>query len=108
LLFFLTALTDQAISKVFLPLPPADPDFLDRVNGGNPDLAFQRKEGNPMPSCHEMRMGEVYACPECGLELKVVKECKDAGTSAEDCACHVEGDPCTFSCCGGDMVKKGS
>ena len=38
-------------------------------------------------NCHEMKMGEVYACEDCGLELKVVKECRSCGTPAEDCKC---------------------
>ena len=59
-----------------------------------------------MPSCHDMKKGEIYVCKDCGLELQVVRECKDAGSPAEDCACHAEGNPCTFSCCGGDLVKK--
>jgi predicted SprT family Zn-dependent metalloprotease len=33
-----------------------------------------------MTNCHEMKKGEVYVCSECGLELQVVKECKDSGT----------------------------
>ncbi len=28
-----------------------------------------------MASCHEMKMGQVYVCEGCGLELQVVKEC---------------------------------
>jgi hypothetical protein len=59
-----------------------------------------------MPSCHDMKKGEVYICKDCGLELQVVKECKDAGTPAEACACHTDAGPCTFSCCGADLVKK--
>jgi predicted nucleic acid-binding Zn ribbon protein len=59
-----------------------------------------------MPSCHDMRKGDVYVCEECGLELEVIKECKDAGTPAEDCGCHPSADPCTFSCCGMEMVKQ--
>lgn len=59
-----------------------------------------------MPSCHDMKTGEVYTCSDCGIELKVVKECKDAGTPAESCDCHTTADPCTFSCCGKELVKK--
>lgn len=59
-----------------------------------------------MPSCHDMKKGEIYRCPDCGIELQVVNECKDAGTPAEDCACHTKAGPCTFSCCGGELVKK--
>jgi hypothetical protein len=53
-----------------------------------------------------MKKGEVYICEDCGLELQVLKECKDAGTPAEECACHATADPCTMSCCGKDLVKK--
>jgi hypothetical protein len=54
-----------------------------------------------------MKKGEVYVCDDCGLELQVVKECNDAGTPAEECACHAGGaDPCTFSCCGKELRLK--
>lgn len=48
-----------------------------------------------MPNCHEMKTGQVYVCEGCGLELKVVGECKDCGEPAEECSCG----PCTFVCC---------
>jgi len=64
------------------------------------------EEGVKMTSCHEMKEGEIYVCESCGLELKVVRECSDAGTSADDCGCHDKHDPCTFSCCGGSLKKK--
>ncbi len=59
-----------------------------------------------MPSCHDMKKGEIYVCKDCGLELQVVKECKDAGTPAEECACHTDSGPCSFSCCGAELAKK--
>jgi hypothetical protein len=63
--------------------------------------------GIPMPSCNEMKKGEVYACGECGLELKVVKECKDAAENAETCACCGEEDICCdITCCGEPLVIK--
>ncbi len=31
-----------------------------------------------MPACTEMKRGQVYACKECGLQLKVIKECSCA------------------------------
>ena len=65
-----------------------------------------RKEVSEMANCHEMKAGEVYVCRECGIELQVVKECKDVGTPAEQCGCHATADPCTFSCCGKELVKK--
>jgi hypothetical protein len=61
-----------------------------------------------MTTCHDMKKGDIFVCTDCGLELEVIKECKEAGTPAEDCACHVEGNPCTFSCCGQDLVKRAS
>ena len=59
-----------------------------------------------MPNCHEMRKGESYVCEKCGLEIQVIKECRDAGTPADDCKCHGDADPCTFSCCGDPLTKK--
>jgi len=59
-----------------------------------------------MLSCHNMKKGEIYVCEDCGLELQVVKECKDVDTPAEECSCHPKADACTFSCCGKDLVKK--
>jgi len=52
-----------------------------------------------MASCHEMKLGQVYVCEECGLELKVVKECTDH-ESEEACACEMESG---FQCCGGPL-----
>jgi hypothetical protein len=48
-----------------------------------------------MADCHEMRKGQVYMCEECGLELQVVAECKDAGTPSEKC----QHNSCDFACC---------
>jgi hypothetical protein len=63
-----------------------------------------------MTNCHEMRNGETYHCPDCGLELQVVKECRDVGKPAEDCGCHKEDtssdQACTLTCCGKPLVKK--
>jgi hypothetical protein len=56
-----------------------------------------------MPNCHEMELGQVYVCEDCGLELEVVKECVECGTSAAECACE---EPCVFSYCGEDMQLK--
>lgn len=56
-----------------------------------------------MPNCHEMKLGQVYVCEDCGLELEVVKECVECGTDAAECACE---EPCVFSCCGEDMKLK--
>lgn len=56
-----------------------------------------------MASCNEMRKGEVYACEDCGLELEVIKECKEAGTASETSQCA----PCPIMCCGEELKKKG-
>ena len=49
-----------------------------------------------MANCHEMELGDIYVCENCGLELQVAKECKEFGTPHEQCECS----PCTFVCCG--------
>lgn len=59
-----------------------------------------------MANCHEMKNGEIYVCKDCGLELKVVKECRDAGKPAEACECHHDGTSCVLTCCGESLVKK--
>jgi hypothetical protein len=56
-----------------------------------------------MISCHEMRLGQVYVCNECGLELKVVKECREVGIPEEDCSCGEHGG---FECCGETLKLK--
>ncbi|UCF04212.1 MAG: hypothetical protein JSV33_09685 [bacterium] len=56
-----------------------------------------------MPHCHEMKVGQVYACGECGIELQVVKECTECGTSEDEC-CH---ETCEFVCCDKPLVLKG-
>ncbi len=62
-----------------------------------------------MPTCHDMRKGESYYCPECGIELLVTVECKDVGKAASDCSC-LEDDPiqvcCAFNCCGKPLEKR--
>ena len=58
-----------------------------------------------MPSCHDMKLGEVYVCEDCGLELQVVKECDACGEPAEECECA---EHCSFECCGEPMKLKSS
>jgi len=53
-----------------------------------------------------MKKGEVYTCPDCGIELQVIKECRDAGKPADDCGCHDDDEPCGFTCCGEALVLK--
>ena len=55
-----------------------------------------------MPSCHDMKIDDVYMCEDCGMELKVVKQCDESEVPADECGC----DPCTFVCCGTEIVKK--
>ena len=56
-----------------------------------------------MPSCHDMKLGQVYVCEACGLELEVVKECDECGQDAAECECV---EHCTFSCCGEPLKLK--
>ena len=57
-----------------------------------------------MAQCNEMKKGDIYSCPECGIALQVVEECRDA--SKESCGCKPPTDECTFSCCGKVLVKQ--
>jgi len=57
-----------------------------------------------MAHCHDMKKGEIYMCSDCGLELQVVKECREADEPAESCSCT----PCQFVCCGEELMKKQS
>jgi len=49
-----------------------------------------------------MKLGQVYVCKNCSLELKVVKECEECGTEEEG-TCG----PCGFTCCGQPLKLKG-
>ena len=55
-----------------------------------------------MLSCHDMKKDQVYVCESCGIELKVLKECKNAGI-AEDQHDH---ECCNFVCCEKEMTLK--
>jgi hypothetical protein len=55
-----------------------------------------------MTTCHDMRVGQVYVCEGCGLELEVVSECDECGTDPESCECP----PCQFICCGEALELK--
>lgn len=59
-----------------------------------------------MPNCHEMKNGDIYICEDCGMEIKVIKQCKDYGTPADNCTCATSKNHCALSCCGKDLVKK--
>lgn len=56
-----------------------------------------------MPSCHDMKLGQVYVCEGCGLELEVVQECDECGEEAGECTCI---EHCSFECCGQEMKLK--
>jgi len=58
-----------------------------------------------MPTCHEMKKGDIFVCEGCGLKLQVIEECKEVGLPSEECCCHPDAEDCTFSCCGKAMVK---
>jgi hypothetical protein len=51
-------------------------------------------------SCNDMKVGEIWACADCGLELQVVKACSDEGEGA----CCSE--RCEFTCCGEPLRRK--
>jgi hypothetical protein len=34
-----------------------------------------------MPSCEDMKNGQIYMCKDCGLELQMVSECKTCSVS---------------------------
>ena len=55
-----------------------------------------------MTNCHEMKVGQVYGCEDCGLELEVISECDECGTDPESCECP----PCQFVCCGEPLELK--
>ncbi len=54
-----------------------------------------------MPSCEEMKKGQVFECVECGLQLQVVSECKTCSSESSSCGC-----PCTFTCCEKELTLK--
>ena len=56
-----------------------------------------------MASCDEMKQGQIYTCPGCGLELQVVKECEECGGEAATCTCEAD---CEIACCGKPLALK--
>jgi hypothetical protein len=54
-----------------------------------------------MLNCADMKEGDTYTCKECGLEIKIVKECKECSEAA--CSCE---SGCKFVCCGEELTKK--
>jgi hypothetical protein len=55
-----------------------------------------------MLRCSDMKVGQIYYCSDCGLEIRVVKECTSC--AAEDSTCSEE--TCTFSCCDSELKLK--
>ncbi len=47
--------------------------------------------------CHDMKKGQVYACEECGLEIKIVNECSECCGDDGECGC-------SFHCCGEELT----
>lgn len=47
--------------------------------------------------CSEMKLGAIYSCSYCGLEIEVKTECS---CSDDDCRCG------GFKCCGEELTKK--
>ena len=58
-----------------------------------------RKVVKAMASCSEMKVGEVYVCEDCNLEIQVIHSCAESEDGA--CACSE-----SLSCCGGPLVLK--
>lgn len=56
-----------------------------------------------MADCCEVKVGEVYSCEKCELEVQVVRECQEVSASSEECDCT----PCSLVCCGEGLKKKG-
>jgi hypothetical protein len=52
-----------------------------------------------MATCSEMKVGEVYVCQHCELEIQVVRSCADSEEGA--CACAE-----AMTCCGGPLTLK--
>ncbi|MBN2347622.1 MAG: hypothetical protein JXJ22_02225 [Bacteroidales bacterium] len=48
-----------------------------------------------MTKCSDIKHGDVLVCADCGLELKVTKEC-------QGCSCESQG----LMCCGNPLIKK--
>jgi hypothetical protein len=50
-----------------------------------------------------MKVGEVYTCSDCGIELRVVKECTECGGESPSCTCRTD---CVIACCGKPLELK--
>ena len=58
-----------------------------------------------MASCHTMKKGDIYACKDCGLEVQVIKQCKDFGIPPEESSCCDTPEECELTCCGKPFEK---
>jgi hypothetical protein len=60
-----------------------------------------------MPTCHEMKKGEIYTCPNCKMEMQVIKECCDSSEVPPGAGCFQDSSPeNTLACCGVEMQQK--
>jgi hypothetical protein len=55
-----------------------------------------------MVHCHDMEVGQVYICEDCGLELKVEKSCTANSSHPKGVSCS----RCIHVCCNKDMKLK--
>jgi hypothetical protein len=59
-----------------------------------------------MAGCSDMKVGQVYTCADCGIELQVVKACKPEAAET-GCGCHTgEQQECVISCCDKELTLK--
>jgi hypothetical protein len=49
-------------------------------------------------TCSDMKVGQIYFCPDCGVELQVIKECSDTD--------HCSLEQCKLVCCDQEMQLK--
>jgi hypothetical protein len=59
-----------------------------------------------MTSCHDMKKGQIYICEDCGIELEVIKECKDSDKPGTSCGCQSNDEEAGFKCCGKELKLK--
>ncbi len=63
-------------------------------------IKFNNRKEIAMANCREMKVGDVFVCEICGLELRVNKTCRCGGVDA------TEKHSVPLKCCGEEMVKK--
>jgi hypothetical protein len=51
-----------------------------------------------MPSCEDMKKGQICMCKDCGLELQMVSECTTCSVSMRA--------PCALTCCEKELELK--